>query len=156
LASPARVKRQLVGVFAEEWLTPYAEALKALGSEHAMVVHGKDGLDEVTTTDVTFVASLEAGKIARSEIAPERAGVSRARLTDLKGGSAAENAARLTALLSGETGPYRDIVCLNAAAALMVAARASDIMAGMKLAAKALDEGAASAKLGELIKASNR
>ena len=155
LASPARVTRQLVGIFAEEWLTPYAEALKALGSVEALVVHGKDGLDEVTSTEVTFAAMLKNGTISRSEITPEQAGISRARLSDLKGGSAAENAARLTALLSGETGAYRDIVLLNAAAALMVAGRTGDIMGGMALAARALDSGAAKAKLQDLIKASN-
>jgi anthranilate phosphoribosyltransferase len=156
LASPAKVSRQLVGVFAEEWLTPYAEALKALGSVEAMVVHGKDGLDEVTTTDITCVATLAHGKITRREIAPEDGGLSRARLADLKGGGAAENAARLTSLLAGDKGPYRDIVCLNAAAALMVAGRAPDIMTGMELAGRALDSGAAKAKLGALITASNR
>jgi anthranilate phosphoribosyltransferase len=156
LASPARVTRQLVGVFAEEWLTPYAEALKALGSVHALVAHGKDGLDEITTTDVTYLASLADGKISRGKITPEQAGLGRARLTDLKGGSAADNAARLTGLLAGETGPYRDIVLLNAAAALMVAGAARDIMAGMELARRALDSGAAKAKLGALVTASNR
>ena len=156
LASPARVTRQLVGVFAEEWLTPYAEALKALGSVHALVAHGKDGLDEITTTDVTLVASLADGKISRGEIAPEQAGLARVALSDLKGGSAADNAARLTGLLTGETGPYRDIVLLNAAAALMVAGAAKDIMAGMELARRALDSGGAHAKLGALVTASNR
>ncbi len=155
LASPAKVSRQLVGVFAEEWLTPYAEALKALGSVRAMVAHGKDRLDEITSTDVTFVASLTDGKVSRGEIVPEDGGIKRAQLADLKGGSAAENAARLMALLAGETGPYRDIVLLNAAAALMVAGRAKDIMAGMELAGQALESGAAKAKLNALIAASN-
>jgi len=151
LASPARVTRQLVGIFAEEWLTPYAEALQALGSVRALVVHGRDGLDEVTNTDTTFVASLTDGGISRGQIAPEEAGLTRARLADLKGGGASENARRLTALLSGEPGPYRDIVLLNAAAALMVAGRAKDILEGMDLASQALDSGAARAKLHELI-----
>jgi anthranilate phosphoribosyltransferase len=151
LASPANVTRQLVGIFAEEWLTPYAEALKALGSARAMVVHGRDGLDEVTSTELTYVASLAEGKISRGEITPEDAGLMRASLADLKGGSAKDNAARLRALLSGETGPYRDIVLLNAAAALMVAGRAKDIMAGTALALRALTSGAAGAKLNELI-----
>jgi anthranilate phosphoribosyltransferase len=155
LASPAKVSRQLVGVFAQEWLTPYAEALKALGSVRAMVAHGKDGLDEVTSTDVTLVASLADGNISCGEIAPEDAGIERASLADLKGGSAAENAARLRALLAGETGPYRDIVLLNAAAALMVAGRAQDILAGMEQATDALASGAAATKLNALIAASN-
>ena len=155
LASPARVKRQLVGVFAEEWLTPYAEALKALGGEDALVVHGKDGLDEVSISDGTLLARLRAGAVTRSEFTPEQGGLRRAPLSDLKGGSAAENAARLTALLSGEGGAYRDIVLLNAAAALMVAGRAGDLRTGMRAAAEALTNGGAKAKLDALIKVSN-
>jgi anthranilate phosphoribosyltransferase len=151
LASPAMVTRQLIGVFAEEWLTPYAEVLKALGTSRALVVHGRDGLDEVTTTDMTYAASLQDGRVSRGEITPEDAGLGRARLADLKGGGAGENAARLRALFSGEAGPYRDIVLLNAAAALMVGGLAKDIMAGMELATRALSSGAAGAKLNELI-----
>jgi anthranilate phosphoribosyltransferase len=156
LASPARVTRQLVGIFAEEWLEPYAETLAALGSSRAMVVHGRDGLDEVTSTDVTVTAALEGGRILRGQIAPEDAGLPRAELADLKGGRAKGNAARLTGLLEGEKTAYRDIVLLNAAAALMVAGRATDIMAGMQLASQTLDSGAARAKLHALIAATNR
>ena len=155
LASPAKVKRQLTGVFAPEWLSPYAEALQVLGSTRALVVHGRDGMDEVTTTDVTDAASLKNGTISRLELAPEQAGLSRSPLAALKGGSAAEKALRLTALLEGEAGAYRDIVLLNTAAALMVADRAGDIMTGMDLAVRALSSGAALAKLRELIKVSN-
>ena len=155
LANPARVKRQLVGVFAEEWLTPYAEALRALGCERAMVVHGRDGLDELTTTDITYVATLADGVISRSQIAPEDAGLKRAGLAQLQGGVAAENAKALVALFSGEKSAYRDIVLLNAAAALMVAGRAKDILSGMELARHALDNGAARAKLEQLITISN-
>lgn len=156
MANPARVKRQLVGVFAEEWLMPYAEALRALGCERAMVVHGKDGLDELTITDTTYVASLENGAITRTEIAPEDAGLKRASLEEIKGGDAAQNAVALQALLKGEKSAYRDIVVLNAAAALMVAGRARDIMAGTGLARQLLDSGAARDKLQQLVKASNR
>jgi anthranilate phosphoribosyltransferase len=155
LASPARVTRQLTGVFAPEWLMPYAEAMKALGTERALVVHGRDGMDEVTSTDVTDAAALAEGTIARLELTPEMAGLPRSTLADLKGGNAAENAARLTALLEGETGPYRDIVLLNASAALVVADKAGDIMAAKDMAARVLKDGAALAKLKELIKASN-
>ena len=95
LANPAGVKRQLVGVFAPDWLEPYAEALPALGSERALVVHGRDGLDEMTITDITHVASLEDGAITPREIAPEDAGLARQPLADLKGGDAADNAAAL-------------------------------------------------------------
>jgi anthranilate phosphoribosyltransferase len=156
LASPARVTRQLVGIFAEEWLEPYAETLQALGSSRAMVVHGRDGLDEVTNTDVTATAVLADGRIMRGQIAPEDAGLPRVSLADLKGGGAQENAAKLMALLGGEKTAYRDIVLLNAAAALMVAGAAKDILGGMQLASQALDSGAARAKLQELIVATNR
>jgi anthranilate phosphoribosyltransferase len=155
LASPAKVKRQLTGVFASEWLGPYAEALKALGGARALVVHGRDGMDEVTNTDATDATALKDGTISKLELTPEQAGLSRSSLSSLRGGSATENALRLTSLLEGEAGAYRDIVLLNAAAALMVADRAGDIMAGMDLAARALSGGAALAKLRELIEVSN-
>ena len=156
LASPARVKHQLVGIYDRNWLRPYAEALKALGSVRALVVHGADGLDEVTITDVTHFASLENGRIAQGQIAPEDAGLNRARLADIKGGTAADNAAALKRLFGGEKGPYRDIVLLNAGAALMVSDRAKDVKEGVTLAAQALDSGAAGQKLDQLITASHR
>jgi anthranilate phosphoribosyltransferase len=155
LANPAGVKRQLVGVFAKEWLEPYAEALRALGCERAMVVHGKDGLDELTTTDITYAVTLEDGAIAQTEITPEDAGLKRSSLEALRGGGAAENAQALRALLKGEKSAYRDIVVLNAAAALMVAGRVNDIMAGAALAQQLLDSGAARNKLEQLVKVSN-
>jgi len=154
LASPARVKHQLVGIYDKKWLLPYAEALKALGSSRALVVHGADGLDELTTTAVTYFSRLENGQISVGEIAPEEAGLRRATLNDLKGGSAADNAAALVRLFNGEKGAYRDIVLLNAAAALMVSDRAKDVKEGVGLAAQSLDSGAAGAKLDALIVAS--
>lgn len=156
LASPARVKHQLVGIYDRNWLRPYAEALKALGSSRALVVHGADGLDEITITDVTHFASLENGRIAQGQIAPEDAGLNRAKLADIKGGTAADNAAALKRLFGGEKGPYRDIVLLNAGAALMVSDRAKDVKEGVTLAAQALDSGAAGQKLDQLITASHR
>lgn len=155
LASPARVKHQLVGIYSKDWLVPYAEALKALGSTRALVVHGADGLDELTTTGVTFYASLENGVITTGTIAPEDAGLRRATLPELKGGTPAENAAKLIALFDGERGAYRDIVLLNAGAALMVAGTVQDIKDGVVMAAQSLDSGAAKAKLEALIAASN-
>jgi anthranilate phosphoribosyltransferase len=155
LASPAKVKHQLVGIYSRDWLQPYAEALKALGSSRAMVVHGADGLDEVTTTAVTHFTSLENGQIKRGEIVPEDAGLARASLADLKGGDAAQNAQALTRLFAGEKGPYRDIVLLNAGVALVVAGAAKDIKGGAGIAAQSLDGGAAKAKLEALIEASN-
>jgi anthranilate phosphoribosyltransferase len=133
----------------------YAEALKALGSTAPWWCMA-DGLDELTTTAVTCFASLENGQIALGEIAPEEAGLKRARLEDLKGGSAADNAAALKRLFGGEKGAYRDIVLLNAGAALMVSGTAKDVKEGVALAAQSLDSGAAAAKLQALISASNR
>jgi anthranilate phosphoribosyltransferase len=156
LASPARVKHQLVGIYDRKWLLPYAEALQALGSTRALVVHGDDGLDELTTTAVTYFARLENGQITQGEITPEDAGLPRASLADLKGGSAADNAAALKRLVDGEKGRYRDIVLLNAGAALMVSGTVKDVKEGVELAARALDSGAAKAKLDALIVASNR
>jgi anthranilate phosphoribosyltransferase len=157
LANPARVKRQLIGVFSADWLEPYAQALAALGSECAFIVHGKDGLDEVSISEATQVASLAHGAVNRLEITPEQAGLSRHRLGDIVGGDAAHNAAALTALLEGKAanGAYRDIVLLNAAAALMAAGAVPDIRSGVARAAQALDSGGARAKLKALIEASN-
>jgi anthranilate phosphoribosyltransferase len=156
LANPARVTRQLVGVFSADWLVPYAEALKTLGSERAFIVHGRDGLDEISISAPTQVAVLDRGVISTRELTPEDAGLSRWPLAEIRGGDAAHNAAALTRLLDGERSPYRDIVLLNAAAALMVAGRAKDVKEGVALAGKALDSGAAKAKLEELIKSSNQ
>jgi anthranilate phosphoribosyltransferase len=161
LASPARVTRQLAGVFSADWLEPYAQALAALGGERALIVHGRDGLDEVSISEATQVASLTTDGIGILEITPEQAGLPRHRLADIVGGDAAHNAAALTALLDGKAASdkvntaYRDIVLLNAAAALMVADAVSDIRSGVARAAALLDSGAARAKLNALIEASN-
>ena len=155
LASPARVTRQLVGVFSSDWLLPYAQALKALGSERAFIVHGRDGLDEVSISDSTQMAILENGTITSRELTPQDAGLPRAGLAALKGGDAAHNAAAVRRLFDGEPGAYRDIVLLNAGAALTVAGAAADVKSGVALAAQSLDSGAAKAKLEALIKASN-
>ena len=154
LASPARVTRQLVGVFSADWLVPYAQALKALGSTHAFIVHGRDGLDEVSISAATQVAVLDAGNVTTGEITPEDAGLPRWPLADITGGDAAHNAAAMRQLFDGKAGAYRDIVRLNAGAALMVAGRAKDVKEGAALAAQALDTGAAGTKLEALIKAS--
>ena len=141
LSNPAGATRQLVGVFARSWIEPLAHVLAKLGTERAWVVHGGDGLDELTTTGPSHVASLHDGKVDCFEIGPEDAGLPRARLDDLRGGDAAANAAALVALLAGERGPYRDIVLLNSAAALLIAGKASDLSTGAALAAAALDSG---------------
>jgi anthranilate phosphoribosyltransferase len=155
LANPAGVTRQLVGVFSADWLHPYGEALKALGSERAWIVHGKDGLDELSISGATDVAVLAGGHVSHRNVLPRDAGLAPAPLAAIRGGDAAHNAAALTRLLAGEQGAYRDIVRINAAAALMVAGVADDLAAGAVLAAKALDSGAAKAKLQDLIAATN-
>ena len=156
LASPARVTRQLVGVFSSDWLLPYAQALKALGSGHALVVHGTDGLDEVSISAPTQIAMLADGAITTGQITPEDAGLKRWPLAEIRGGQAAENAAALTRLFEGETGAYRDIVLLNAACALMVAGVAKDVSSGVTMASRSLDSGAAKGKLQALVEATNR
>ncbi|HKT19840.1 MAG TPA: anthranilate phosphoribosyltransferase [Stellaceae bacterium] len=154
ISNPAGAKRQLVGVFAPAWVRPIAEVLGKLGSERAWVVHG-DGLDELTTTGVSFVAELNRGKVETFEVTPEQAGLKRASLAALKGGEPAENAAKLRALLEGEEGALRDIVLLNAAAALIVAGKVEDLRAGVALAAKSIQSGAAKNALDKLIAITN-
>ena len=155
LANPAGARRQLMGVFAGEWIEPIAHVLARLGTERAWVVHGADGLDELSTTGSSQVADLRDGAVRTFEVAPEDGGLPRARLDDLKGGDAATNADALRALLDGLRGPYRDIVLLNSAAALIVAGKADDLAAGVARAAEAIDGGAAKAVLGGLVAISN-
>lgn len=155
LSNPAGVKRQLLGVFSREWLVSMAETLRALGSDRVWLVHGSDGLDEITTTGVTHVVELKDGHIHAFDITPEDAGVKRATLADLKGGDPSHNAAALTAVLDGAHGPYRDIAILNSAAALVVAGKANNLMEGAALAAQSIDEGRARAALARLVAVSN-
>ncbi len=154
LANPAGVKRQVLGVFSVHWLAPLAEVLRDLGSERVWLVHGSDGLDELTTTGPTQVAALEAGAIRRFEVTPEEAGLPRADLADLKGGDVSHNAAALKAVLGGARNAYRDIAVLNAAAALVVAEKAADLKEGAALAGAALDTGGAAGVLVKLIEVS--
>jgi anthranilate phosphoribosyltransferase len=154
VSNPAGVKRQLVGVFARDWVRPIAEVLGKLGSERAWVVHG-DGLDELTTTGITHVAELKGGKVAEFEVTPEAAGLKRARLEDLKGADPATNAARMREMLDGKAGPLRDIVLLNAAGALMVAGRVRDLRDGVAEAARAVDGGSAKRALERLVAITN-
>ncbi len=150
LSNPAGVIRQLVGVYDVRWLIPVAEALRNLGSVSAWVVNGSDGLDELTITGPTEVAVLSHGVISRRTIVPEDAGLARATLEDIRGGDADENAVALNQLLAGKTGPYRDIVLLNAAATLIVAGKAQDLRSGVAIAAGAIDDGRARTLLGRL------
>ena len=151
MSNPAGVKRQLIGVYARQWLKPMAETLRSLGTEHAWLVHGSDGLDEITTTGPTFVIELRDGNLREFEISPEQFGLSRSTAAELKGGDPGQNAEALRGLFDGVVGPYRDIVRLNAAAALVVAGKAADIPQGLTLAADALDSGRAREKLDALV-----
>lgn len=151
ICNPAGVRHHVLGVFAPEWVVPIAEVLRALGSERAWVVHGHDGLDELSTTGPTTVAELTNGRIATFEITPEDAGLDRATLQDLKGGDGKHNAEALKALLDNAPGPYRNIVLLNTAAALIVAGRVPSIREGVGLAAEAIQTGRAKAALDRLV-----
>ena len=150
------MRRQLLGVFSGVWLEPLAEVLRNLGSERVWLVHGCDGLDEMTTTGPTKIVALENGAIRAFEIIPEDAGLPRATLADLKGGDAAFNAAALHGVLNGAKNPYRDIAVLNAAAGLVVAGRAANVREGAALAAASLESFAARHALAQLVAASNR
>ena len=154
LSSPAKAPRQLVGVFASEWVRPMAEVLGRLGLERAWVVHGS-GLDELTTAGVTTVAALEDGKVETFEVVAEDAGLPRARLEDLRGGAPPHNARLMRDLLAGAGGPLRDIVLLNSGAALLVAGRAANLEGGIELAARSLDSGAARRALEGLVMRTN-
>jgi anthranilate phosphoribosyltransferase len=147
LTNPAAAKRQLVGVYARDRVEPVARVLAALGTEHALVVHGDDGLDEITTTTTTYVAEVRQGDVATYELTPEAAGVSRTAPSSLAGGSPEANAERLLAVLEGESGPLGEIVALNAGAALYVSGIAASISSGVELARTVLASGAAHAKL---------
>ena len=150
LSNPAEVKTMLLGTSESHLVRPMLEALKANGVSSAMVVHGHDGMDEITTTAPTSAAQLNKGEISEFEIAPEDFGIKKANLSDLAGGEAAVNAAALTALLGGEASAYRDIVLLNAGAALSIAGKAADIKQGIALSAESLDSGKAKSVLTRL------
>ncbi len=144
MANPAGARRQLIGVFDSHWLRPMAETLRALGSERAWLVHGSDGMDELTVSGPSRVVALEPdGAIREMTVVPEDVGLARHPLAAVRGGDAAENAAALRALLEGERGAYRDIVLLNTAAALVVAETVPDLRAGVALAAETIDTGRA-------------
>ncbi len=155
ICNPAGVKRQIVGVFSWHWVEPIAHVLKNLGAEHVWVVHGHDGLDEITTTGSTDVAELKDGKITVFEVTPADAGLAPAKLSDLKGGDAAFNAQAIRDVLAGKKGPFRDIVLLNSAAALIVGGKAANLTDGVALAAHSIESGAAAKALAKLVEVSN-
>ncbi len=147
ICNPAGVKRQLLGIFSAEWLLPVAEVLRDLGAESAWVVHGCDGLDELSTTGPTKVAVLDRGDIRIREITPEEAGVGRTTLARLRGGGAEKNAQAIRDLVKSARTPFRDIVLLNSGAALVVAGLAGTIAEGVTMAADAIDSGRAAGVL---------
>jgi anthranilate phosphoribosyltransferase len=155
ISNPAGVTRQVVGVFSPQWVEPIAHVLKGLGAEHVWVVHGHDGLDELTTTGATDVAEVKDGRIEIFEVTPADAGLPPAKLSDLRGGDAATNAAAIRDVLAGKPGAFRDIVLLNAAAALIVGGRVETLPEGVALAAEAIASGAAMRALDRLVAVSN-
>jgi anthranilate phosphoribosyltransferase len=155
LSNPAEVKRYLVGTFAREWVEPMARVLGNLGAERAWVVHGSDGLDELTLTGPSQVSELKDGAVKSFTVSPEDAGLARAGADALKGGDAAYNAHAMMAVLGGERGPLRDFVLLNSGAALLVASKGASLSDGAALAARALDDGRARATLERLVAFTN-
>jgi len=151
LTNPAGVTRIMVGVFARQWVEPLAQVLGRLGADRAWVVHGSDGLDEITTTGPTAVAEWHEGRVSSFEVTPEQVGLPRADPAALKGADPETNAAALRAVLGGEAGPYRDIVLMNAGATLVVAGKAADLAAGVSMAAEAIDSGAATRTLSRMV-----
>jgi anthranilate phosphoribosyltransferase len=147
LTNPAGAKQQILGVSRKELTEPMARVLGNLGSTRAFVVHGADGLDEITTTGETHITTLDAGKISSYTISPEQFGLRRTPMGAFVGGDAQDNAAISLAVLEGKQGPHRDVVLLNAAAALAVAGAAVDLKVGLELAAQAIDSGTALEKL---------
>jgi len=150
LTNPAGARRQLIGVFSDRLVRRIAEVLKILGSERAWVVHGLDGLDELTVLGRSHVAELDRGQIREFEVDPMPLGLAHADRSGLEGGDAAANAVRIRAVLAGEKGPARDIVVLNAGGALVVAGVVGDLAAGVAQAQEAIDSGRAARKLDDL------
>jgi anthranilate phosphoribosyltransferase len=155
LSNPAGVRRQMVGVFSRQWTEPLAHVLKNLGAEQAWVVHGSDGLDEITTSGPTSVTALENGAIRSFEISPEEVGLPKAKPEHLRGSDAASNAKAVEDVLEGKPSPFRDVALFNAAAALIVAGKAKDLKTGLALATHSLDSGEAEGRLDRLIVVSN-
>ena len=152
LTNPARANGQVVGVYSLELVEKLAEALSMLGLRRALVVHGLDGLDEITITDVTRIAEAREGTLRSFEVEPEEFGMKRATLPEISGGDAAENAEIVRGVLGGDKSPRRDVVLLNSAAALVAAGRAEHIAQAIPLAEKSIDSGAAAGKLAALVR----
>jgi anthranilate phosphoribosyltransferase len=155
LSNPAGVRRQMIGVFAKQWTKPLAQVLKNLGAERVWVVHGSDGLDEITTSGPTSVAALHDGKLETFEIEPDQLGLRMAKPEALRGGDAQTNAKALLNVLQGKASAFRDVALLNAAAALVVAGKSKDLTDGLHLAGHSVDSGEAERRLNRLIAISN-
>ncbi|RMG84905.1 MAG: anthranilate phosphoribosyltransferase [Candidatus Dadabacteria bacterium] len=156
LTNPAGASRQVLGVYRKDLTGKLARVLQRLGSERAFVVHGSDGLDEITITGPTHVAELRNGQVEEFEITPEEFGLSSAPPESIHGGNAQENARIVRGILEGEKGPRRDVVVLNAGAALLVAGATKDLMWGIRMAQDAIDSGRALQKLAQLVEITNR
>jgi len=156
LTNPAQATHQVMGVYSRELLEPMAQVLKNLGLKRALVVHGNDGLDEITTTDKTFVSEFNGREIISYDINPDELGIARARIEDFAGGDAAQNAAIVQSILKGESGPRRNIVVVNAAYALYTAGSVDNLLQGMRMAEHSIDSKRAFQKLEELKEFSNR
>ena len=155
LTNPANAQAQVLGVFDSKWVTPLAEVLRELGSRHALVVHGFDGLDEITLTGETQIAELKNGKVNNFSFDPKEFGYSLCSVADLKGAEPETNAEIMREILNGSSGPKTDIVVLNAAAAIYVGGKADSIEKGILVAKKSIESGAALKKLEELCRVSN-
>ncbi|MBO0347308.1 anthranilate phosphoribosyltransferase [Roseibium sp. CAU 1637] len=155
LSNPAGVTRQLLGVFDRRWLEPIAQALREMGTKDLWVVHGSDGMDEITTTGPSYITELKNGEIRSFEINPADVGLAQVDISALKGGEPAENAAALRKVLAGEKNAYRDVVLFNAAASLVVAGKCETLSEGLAIATKSIDSGAAEGRLERLVAVSN-
>jgi len=155
LTNPAHAPAQVVGVYSAELVEKLAEALSMLGLHRALVVHGSDGLDEITVTGPTRIAEVREGTVRNYEVTPEEFGIKRARIEDLAGGGAAANAAIIREILTGKKSPRRDVVLLNAAAALVAAGKADHLVDAVAPAAQSIDSGAAAGKLDALVRFTN-
>ncbi|WP_085904825.1 anthranilate phosphoribosyltransferase [Kiloniella majae] len=156
LSNPGKVTRQITGVFGREWVEPLAQVLQAIGHEKAWVVHGAEGLDELSISGLSYISELDQGQIKNFEIIPEMAGLERSPIEEIIGGDAAFNAAAMREMLGGRKNAYRDAVVLNSAGALIVAGMTNDLKEGAAMAAKSIDSGAALAKLDGLASYTNK
>jgi anthranilate phosphoribosyltransferase len=151
LTNPAGAPNQVLGVFSREWVRPLAEVLRQLGSDHVMVVHAEDGLDEISIAAPTSVAELKDGQISEYSIQPEDFGLQRASLDTLRVADAEASLDMIRSVLAGQAGPAKDIVCLNAGAAIYVAGLADSLAAGVERASRVIDDGSAAKKLEQLV-----